>query len=859
MKKIPLYLLAAAGLMTASCSSDEPMMGGGAADGNVTFAIQLPGSGPESRAISDGLSADELTIAVYKLNTSDNTYSLLYVEPKGQVFENKVANVQIPLVNGVTYRIAFFAKEPSAPYTITDDGKLTVDYSAAEANNDIYDAFYATADVAVSNSTMEQNVTLKRPFAQVNVGATDWTAAKKAGYVVEQTAMSFTAEVYTEMNLLDGTVDAPSEVTYSFAQLPDAVSSPELAPAQLTVADAEYDWVAMNYVLVGTDKEVVNTVTFTYQGPDQAYDIPVNAVPVQRNHRTNIVGRFFTQDVDYKIIIDEQFDEPDFDVQLWDGQALKEPAIENNAYQITNAAEWAWMAKNSKANAQQYDVNVVNDIDFNGHVVPCATLNSNRVVNGNSHTLSNIVLGYYQLNSGLFNSHGLNMNDITIENVSYTTDKINPFADNFVGVIAGVLQDGGCNVTLTNVHLKNINLKGVHGVGSFVGFISQNSTLTLNNCSVEDANISNFEQEGESGFIGGLVGKATGMVTGSGNSMTNVTVDAVYVDKRGEQSVQAEVGYYKGTEPSKVNTLQGTTQTNVVVNKTFSTAGLAYPENSNTAMLLNGKLAYYDKFEEALKAANGADEATIYLKEGATMPAMPDHVGTTAKKLVIHANGADFQGKDIAIDTYSTGNYPSQLSSDQTIEIYDARNLYIWGEAKNDVVRNIKLVNFVNEGTSQVKQAGRLIYLTGTVGTTNIEIENCNVSMTDSPVYSNCKGDIKINNTQFTDCAVPVNINFKDTAATTQNVSIDGCAFNRCGATAEMSAGMSTYAAPIRVVKADKTADLSASTLNLSVTNTTVANTLGTNGDVLLTDTRAGYTAYPVNVIAMPADLTVTK
>ena len=358
MKKIPLYLLAAAGLMTASCSSDEPMMGGGAADGNVTFAIQLPGSGPESRAISDGLSADELTIAVYKLNTSDNTYSLLYVEPKGQVFENKVANVQIPLVNGVTYRIAFFAKEPSAPYTITDDGKLTVDYSAAEANNDIYDAFYATADVAVSNSTMEQNVTLKRPFAQVNVGATDWTAAKKAGYVVEQTAMSFTAEVYTEMNLLDGTVDAPSEVTYSFAQLPDAVSSPELAPAQLTVADAEYDWVAMNYVLVGTDKEVVNTVTFTYQGPDQAYDIPVNAVPVQRNHRTNIVGRFFTQDVDYKIIIDEQFDEPDFDVDITDAAPVKVEVKYNPTYVAKG-----WDAAERIARAEELMAEIPNDFD----------------------------------------------------------------------------------------------------------------------------------------------------------------------------------------------------------------------------------------------------------------------------------------------------------------------------------------------------------------------------------------------------------------------------------------------------------------------------------------------------------------
>ena len=67
MKKILFFgMMAALLLGTAACSSDmEPSMG----DDMVRFTIELPGN-IDSRAISDGLTANKLTVAVYDLTSA---------------------------------------------------------------------------------------------------------------------------------------------------------------------------------------------------------------------------------------------------------------------------------------------------------------------------------------------------------------------------------------------------------------------------------------------------------------------------------------------------------------------------------------------------------------------------------------------------------------------------------------------------------------------------------------------------------------------------------------------------------------------------------------------------------------------
>lgn len=304
MNKLSLSIIAASAIALASCSSDEPAVNpvnGGYNDGKVSFTIDAPGV--FSRATADGLSATELNYAVF-----DTDGNFLFEEKAVATLSNRETTVSIPLVLGKSYKVAFFAKSPDAPYTV-DNGVVSLNYDTDLANDDSYDAFYTVKEVTVTADMAQQQAVLTRPFAQVNVGATDWAIAQKAGFEVSKTALSFTAEVYTTLNLIDGTADNAAEVTFALNTLPDF----DTTPATLTVAGAEYEHVAMAYILPADgESQLVNTVTFTYTDPTGT-DVPlaVNSVPVQRNHRTNIIGRFFTTDVDYKIIVDQNFDEPD--------------------------------------------------------------------------------------------------------------------------------------------------------------------------------------------------------------------------------------------------------------------------------------------------------------------------------------------------------------------------------------------------------------------------------------------------------------------------------------------------------------------------------------------------------------------
>ncbi len=299
MKKFSMLASAIVlGAALVGCSSDEPAVSTTGTDGVVAFKVTMPGN--LSRSINDGYKAVDVTYAVYD---ADNGNAFLFQDEVTGAFSGTSleTTINIQLVKGKSYNVAFFAKNAAAPYTITD-GVLTIDYSNVTANIDTYDAFYGMADVVkVEDGMAQPSATLTRPFAQVNVGAADYEAAVKAGYTVEKTGMTFSAQIPNSMDMKDGSVSGATEVTYSVADLPE--------DDVFTVASKDYTWVAMNYVLASKDDATVNLVTFNYVAPDgSTVAVEVPSVPVKRNYRTNIVGSFFTSTVSYDIVIDPVFE-----------------------------------------------------------------------------------------------------------------------------------------------------------------------------------------------------------------------------------------------------------------------------------------------------------------------------------------------------------------------------------------------------------------------------------------------------------------------------------------------------------------------------------------------------------------------
>ena len=292
-----LFGLCAASLMFTACQDDlDTSLKEG--ESMVTFTAQLP-SEMAARTYADGKTAKNLTYAVYDANTG----AKLIENNEIDFADDLTAEVNLRLVNGKTYDIVFFASADNAPYTFDGDAKtVTVDYTELAANNENCDAFYTVKQFNVSG-TLNETVKLYRPFAQLNIGATDAEAAATGGFVATTTQVKTTA--YNTLNLMDGTVTGKQEVTYNFAAVPEN----ETFPASVT---AEY--LAMNYILVN-EKELVE-VEFTAKADGHSLTRNYSNVPVQRNYRTNIYGNILTEAANFNVEIEPAFNEPAFPMEV---------------------------------------------------------------------------------------------------------------------------------------------------------------------------------------------------------------------------------------------------------------------------------------------------------------------------------------------------------------------------------------------------------------------------------------------------------------------------------------------------------------------------------------------------------------
>ena len=304
-KKLLLHAAVLATMLTSISCSQEEVAGGQAGDESVvTFTAQLPGS-PQSKAIGDGMTATTLSYAVY----AQGTPTPLITSEDEVTFTNGQATISLRLASGRSYDLLFWAdaydaKDSNAPYTVDFNTQtLTIDYDAAKtlSNDESRDAFFGTTTIEVKGA-VNRNVTLKRPFAQLNIGTNDMEDAANTGLNTSALRTSVKVKnVYTNLNLMNGDVGEDATVTFGENDIPEG---------QFTANSTTYDYLALNYLLVGTDKGVVDC-EFKYTDGTTNGNKTISNVPVQRNYRTNIIGSILTGAVDLNVTIDPAFEEPD--------------------------------------------------------------------------------------------------------------------------------------------------------------------------------------------------------------------------------------------------------------------------------------------------------------------------------------------------------------------------------------------------------------------------------------------------------------------------------------------------------------------------------------------------------------------
>ena len=528
MKKTLFLAVAAVTALFSACSSDE--VASSANDSNVvnvSFSANFDQVMP-TRSVSgdtDGTQATTLYVAVY--NTSNElipAISHIGTAAGGKDFvtvSGKTATVNFQLVKGQTYNFVFWAQNPNATAGAVvfnpTTGKVNVDYSKIKANDETLDAFTAHVNDLTVTGALSQNVTLKRPWAQVNYGSAqaDWDAAVAAGITVAKSKVTVN-NVYTTLNALNGEVEGEATTT-------DVVLAANTIPASattartLTVSGTEYKYIGLNYLLVGNEGqqslikadleiqkesgEVINTLAFSN-------------VPVQRNYRTNIVGNLLTSQVQFNITIDGNYDN---DKNI---DAAPKPAVN-----VANADELIAALSDGSGFKQYGIVKLTEDIDMTGKTAKFG-LNGyngsfkNLTLDGDGHKITGLTTPLF---SGTWaGDTQLAIQNLTIEGANIVeTSADHPGTGVFICGISATKS-----ALFDNCHIKNCNLTTNHYGGGFFTYADGYNnptdgpvfqTVIIRNSSVEGCTFKAKKS------VGAICGHATG------NAWTKIQVENTVV------------------------------------------------------------------------------------------------------------------------------------------------------------------------------------------------------------------------------------------------------------------------------------------------------------------------------------------
>ena len=556
--------MTAATMLFASSCSKEQISSNAPVGEQVTVTLTADLGAIESRAISDGLSVNEVAWAIY-LHGADKPLPELYgVLP----ISNKQGTREVRLVTGKSYDIALFAYYKdgatteqalgaAAPkfYDVDWDNKtIALNYPSPLANDtDERDCFWYVKQNLAVDGPVNETFILTRPLAQLNFGVTkeDTIAAAEAGLVVSQSKI--VASTYESFNMFTGECLGQLK-EYTFAQ--NAVPQQELE-----VENIDYTYIGTAYLLV--DEKETQEVTLTIYNNDanntQINTLNYSYVPFQRNYRTNILGALLTNPIEFNIVVDERFNEPDFIVKHWDG-TTKAVAEVNGTYTVTEPAELAWVAQQVNSGENNFEGKAV---VLQGEVIDLNGLNNQLWTpigvsgkpfkgsfDGNGVVIRNMKVSALEC-AGLFgnvlSSEGIKnvvLEDVVIESSHYAgavvgyaySDVINCSVDGLtltvtpndttraaydngdkVGGIAGYVAEksGTAGYKINNNTVKNAtitayrDLGGVAGaayIAECVGNKVENSVLTVdqtvNDYGTKDANLGQFVGRVLSGVVG---------------------------------------------------------------------------------------------------------------------------------------------------------------------------------------------------------------------------------------------------------------------------------------------------------------------------------------------------------------------
>ncbi|MBQ5881504.1 MAG: right-handed parallel beta-helix repeat-containing protein, partial [Bacteroidales bacterium] len=178
-----------------------------------------------------------------------------------------------------------------------------------------------------------QPVTLRRPFAQLNLGTTEGSLTNNAGTFTLKSSVIKVKGIADNFNTVSGfgtVTEANKDIEYTF----DAVALP--LDTEINVAGVDYMYVSMDYLPIVGDNQALITVDATITlNNGQSINHKFTNVPVRENYRTNIVGNLISSSTDFNVVVDDRFvdenNNPNPDNNSWvvENTAAAQAALDN--------------------------------------------------------------------------------------------------------------------------------------------------------------------------------------------------------------------------------------------------------------------------------------------------------------------------------------------------------------------------------------------------------------------------------------------------------------------------------------------------------------------------------------------------
>ena len=312
MKKIFKTLSASVLMALALTACQKEEFGGNEAEGIYTFEVSADNIATKAAIDRDGNGTDvnRFIMEVYLAKTTGELVLLDRQVKAPTAASPKSTSFNLTLIKDQEYKVLFWADKGDDSmgdfYYKTTDNLQNVSFlnAARTGNNDALDAFSKMEVITreESKAGFSKSVQLTRPFGQVNFITTDIPAINNlsGGSQFLPTDVKVSYTTCTGFNVLTQTGTGSEAIEYT-APVYSAMD-PATNPAKYTLS--------MDYMLTATsERETRNVVKLTALA--NGYELTTVEVinyPVQRNYRTNIIGKILTGDATFDITIDPIYD-----------------------------------------------------------------------------------------------------------------------------------------------------------------------------------------------------------------------------------------------------------------------------------------------------------------------------------------------------------------------------------------------------------------------------------------------------------------------------------------------------------------------------------------------------------------------